>query len=108
MSNLVGGRFRVLNTELEIIPGNPHMLHVATIGWGLRMFIVMLDIWNSRRRIYIEELVTESFDFTKDIWGHFRFIDDDQLAWDLAKFSEEKGFLDMKKLEEKIIERTNL
>lgn len=91
-------RFKVKDSNLFLVPGNPHMLHLATIGYGLREFIVMSCIQGPQSgRCYIEEVVLESKDFDKDVWANCKFIQDDNLAFDLAKFVEEQGLTDMKK-----------
>ena len=48
-------------------------------------------------KCYIEEVVLESKDFSKDVFANCKFIADDNLAFDLAKFAEEQGLTDMKK-----------
>ena len=74
------------------------MLHLGTIGYGLREFIVM----HCRRgphngQTYIEEVVLNNVDFSTDVFANCKFIDDDNLAQDLAAFAEEKGLLDIRK-----------
>lgn len=74
------------------------MLHLATIGYGLREFIAMVCVKGPKaNNCYIEEVVLESKDFDKDVWANCKFIQDDNLAFDLAKFAEEKGLVDMKR-----------
>ena len=92
----VVGRFKVKDSNLFLIPQNPHMLHVATISYGLREFIVMLD--HTTQQMYIEEVVLETTDFSKDVWANMKFIDDDELAFDLAKFAEDQKLIDMKQI----------
>lgn len=95
-------RFTLKDTNIFSLPGNPHMLHIATISYGLREFVGMLD--RRTQKFYIEEVVLQSQDFSKDVWANFKFIEDDALAFDLAKFCEEKKVLDMKKLQERLID----
>lgn len=99
-------RFFLKDTNVFPLPGNNHMLHIATISYGLREFVGMLD--RRTQKFYIEEVVLESKDLQKDIWANFKFIEDDNLAYDLAKFCEEKKVLDMKKLQERLIDERKL
>lgn len=78
------------------------MLHLATIGSGLREFILMYD--RNSGKVYIEEIVLTSVDFSNDVWCHFKFIHDDNLANDLAFFCEEHNLRDMKKISERIVD----
>jgi hypothetical protein len=86
-------KFKLVDTNLFYLPGNPHMLHIASIRGGLREFIMMLDV--NTQYIYIEECVLTSVDFQKDVWANLKFIEDDNLAYDLAKFCEENKVQDM-------------
>lgn len=95
-------RLKVKDSNLFLMPGNPHMLHLGTIGYGLREFVVFVCLKNPPLsqtnyvgKCYIEEAVLESKDFSKDVFAHLRFIEDDSMAYDLAKFAEEKGLLDV-------------
>jgi hypothetical protein len=45
--------------------------------------------------LYIEELVHNTVDFTKDVYANFKFIEDDNFANDLANYAEEQGLLDI-------------
>lgn len=101
-------RFKLKNSNIFPLPGNPHMLHLATIGYSLREFIVMLGIMGpASGKIYIEEIVLESKDFSKDVFANCKFIEDDNLANDLSEFVEEKGIRDMKKIADTIIDMGN-
>lgn len=103
MSKTVQGiRFSLKNTDLFLLPGNPHMLHIATINYGLREFILMLH--RPASKMYIEEVVLESKDFSKDVWANMKFIEDDSLANDLAEYCNEQGLRDMGKITEKCID----
>jgi len=95
-------RFILKNTNLFLLPGNQHMLHVATIGYGLREFILMVD--RSTAKMYIEEVVLETKDFDKDVWANLKFIQDDALANDLSEFCDKEGLRDIKKIAEKLID----
>ena len=102
-------RFKVKDKNLFQVPGNPHMIHLGTIGYGLREFIVMACIQGPQYgKCYIEEVVLESKDFNKDVWANCKFIQDDNLAFDLAKFAEENGLTDMKKRFNELGERGKL
>jgi hypothetical protein len=98
--------FQLKDTNIFLLPGNSHMIHIATIAYGLREFVAMLD--KNTQRFYIEEVVLHSVDFTQDVWANFKFIDDDSLAFDLAKFCEEKKVLDMKKIQEVMIDQRRI
>ena len=101
-------RFRVLNSNIFPLPGNPHMLHLGTIGYGLREFIVMRCIRGPKAEMtYIEEVVMNTVDFQKDVFANCKFIEEDALAEDLARFSEEKGLLDVEKTTGQIVETGN-
>lgn len=78
------------------------MLHIATISYGLREFVVMLD--HTTQSMYIEEIVLESVDFSNDVWANMKFIDDDELAFDLAKFAEDLQLTDMKRIQNYLTE----
>ena|SRR3972149_9622561 len=91
-------RFKVKDSNLFQVPNNPHLLHLATIGYGLREFIVVACISGEHLgKCFIEEVVLENIDFCKDVFANCKFIKDDNLAFDLAKFAEEKGLTDMRK-----------
>jgi hypothetical protein len=95
--------FKITNTDYFYLPNNPHMLHLATISYSLREFILMLDV--TQNKIYIEEVVLVSVDYSKDVWANFKFIEDDSLAEDLYKFCEDKKLIDMKRVQETILDR---
>lgn len=78
------------------------MLHLSTIGYSLQEFILMLDI--NQNKIYIEEVVLESKDLSKDVWANFKFIEDDALAEDIYRFCEDRKLIDMKRVQETIID----
>lgn len=101
-------RFQVKDTNLFLVPGNPHMLHLGTIAYGLREFIVMACLKGpTAGSCYIEEVVLESRDFSKDVFANCKFISDDNLAFDLAKFAEDKKITDMKLRFEELKARGN-
>lgn len=80
------------------------MLHLGTIGSGLREYIVFTCITGPHKgKTYIEEVVLESKDFTKDVFANLKFISEDALAEDLAHFAEQSGITDMKARAEELI-----
>ena len=75
------------------------MLHLATIEKGLQEFIIMACIRGPQKgNVYIEEVVLNTVDWTKDVFANCKFISDDALAEDLARYADEKGITDMKKV----------
>jgi len=106
--------FKVKNSDIFPMPGNhprnPNkLLHLGTIGYGLREFVIMACVSGPKAgNVYIEEVVLNTVDFQKDVFANLKFIDDDNLANDLAKFAEEKGLTDMKKRAEELGDRGKL
>jgi len=97
-------RFKVKNTDLFLMPGNPHMLHLATVSYGLREFVAMVCLKGPKQGCcYIEEVVLNTVDFTTDVFANLKFIEDDELAFDLAKFLEDRQVLDIPKRIEEIM-----
>lgn len=92
------------------MPGNSHMLHLGTIEYGLREFVVMTCVGAGEHngKTYIEEVVLTSQSYSEDVTAHCKFIEDDNLAFDLAKFAEEQGLTDMKKRAEELQDRQKL
>ncbi len=90
-------RFHLKSKDIHPVPGNPHMLHLGTIGYGLREFVVMICTHGSHKgKCYIEEVVINSTDFNKDVFAYCKFIEDDNLAFDLSQFAEEHKLTDIK------------
>lgn len=90
--------FKVKDSNLFLMPGNPHMMHLATVVDGLREYVVMTCINGPHKgKTYIEEVVLNTVDWTNDVFANLKFIADDNLAFDLAKFVEEKGLSDIGK-----------
>ena len=82
---------------------------MGTIGYGLREFIVMACLRGEKQgKCYIEEAVLNSVDWSKDVFAHCQFIQDDNLAYDLAKYAEEQGLTDMQARFEELKQRGNL
>lgn len=86
------------------------MLHLGTISYGLREFIVFTCIAPGKfyGKTYIEEVVLTSQSFSEDVTAHCKFIEDDNLAFDLAKYAEEQGLTDMKKRANELLELQKL
>ena len=57
-----------------------------------------------RGKVYIEEAVLNAVDMTKDVYAYCKFILDDALAEDLAKFAEMKKLTDMKRIANTLID----
>lgn len=94
-------RFQLKNSNIFKMPGNKHMLHLATIGMGHREFIAMYCASGVKAgNVYIEEVVLVSSDFSKDVFAYSKFIEEDDLAHDLTRFAEEKKITDMKLITE--------
>jgi len=86
------------------MPGNAHALHLATIEYGFREFIVILITKGPKQgNCYIEEAVLNTVDWTSDVFANLKFITDDNLAEDLARYAEEQGVTDMKKIHELLV-----
>jgi hypothetical protein len=85
---------KVKDSNLFPMPGNEHLIHLGTITMGLREFVCMLSV--KEHKVYIEEVVLTNIDFNKDVYAHCKFIEDDALAEDLAKFAEDKGLINVK------------
>lgn len=89
-------RIIVKDSSIEPIEGNPHMLKLAILSRGLQEFWVMLCISGVHRgKCYIEEYVSTTIDFKGDIFGNFKFVQDDELAEELTRFAEDKKLTDM-------------
>jgi len=79
------------------MPGNGHLMHMATIGYGLREFIVMVGIRDDiKGKAYIEEAVLTTVNYSEDVFANLKFIEDDNLANDIAEWVMERRLLDMK------------
>lgn len=107
-------RFKVKNSNIFPMPGNHpsnpnQLLHLGTIEYGLREFVVMACVTGPKRgNVYIEEVVLNTVDFQKDVFANLKFIEDDNLAHDLAKFAEEKKLTDMKEVSNRLGEQGKL
>ena len=89
-------RFAVKNSNLFPMPGNPHMLHLGTISYGLREFVAFACVkGQDKGKCYIEEAVLTSLNYKDDVTAGLKFIQDDNLAFDLAKFCEQEKLTDV-------------
>lgn len=84
------------------MPGNGHLIHMGTITMGMREFVVMVHVQNSKA--YIEEVVLTTLSFEEDVTANCKFIDDDNLVHDLAAFAEEHKLLDIKRIMNTLID----
>lgn len=107
-------RLSLKDTNIFPMPKNPQMLHLASVGYGLREFVAMLCVYDANAtcieddkagNLYIEELVTTSVDFTKDVYGHFKFIEEDHLVEDIVDFLNERDILAQEKIVQILQER---
>jgi len=90
-------RFYIKNKNIFPMPGNQHLIHLATIGYGLREFVVMVGVRGEiKGKAYIEEAVLNTVNYKEDVFANLKFIDDDNLANDLAQWVMDKNLLDMK------------
>lgn len=97
-------QFKLKNSNIFPLPNNSHILHLATIEKGMQEFIVMACIRGPKKgNIYIEEVVLTSVDWTKDVFANCKFINDDMLAEDLARFAETKGITNMENVIHRIM-----
>ena len=80
-------------------PPNHHMIHLGTIEDGLREYVVLLCKDGSHQgKVYIEEVVLNTVDYTTDVFANCKFIEDDNLAQELANFAAEKGLTDQERV----------
>ena len=51
-------------------------MHMATIGYGFREFIVMVGIGNEiKGKAYIEEAVLTTVNYSEDVFANLKFIE---------------------------------
>jgi hypothetical protein len=87
---------RITDKNIYPIPGNPHMLHLATLSKGLRDFWVMLAVAGQcKGKCYIEEYVPTTVSWSDDIFGNFKFIQSDEEAEELTRFAEHHKLTDI-------------
>ena len=99
--------FTVKDSNIYPMPGSAgQALHLATITHGLKEYVVFVYITGpAQGNTYIEEVVVTSVDFSSDVFAHCKFIEDDNLAYDLAKFVEEKQLINQRKIAETLLDR---
>lgn len=96
-------RFRVKNSNIFLLPCNDHMLHLGTIESGLREFVVMYCRGGPKSgNMYIEEAVLTNIDFSKDVFACFKFIADDDEAYEIANFAAENNMTNMVEIANKL------
>ena len=96
--------FKLINSDLFLLPNNPHMIHLGTISKGLQEYIVMLCIRGPKSgNVYIEETVLNTVDFSKDVFANLKYIQDEALVNDLAAFAREKGLLNIERVMERVL-----
>jgi len=98
--------FKVKSSDIfKLPPPNQHMVHLGTIGSGLREFIVLLCVNGEHRgKVYIEEVVLTTVDYTTDVFANCKFIEDDALAEDLAAFAAENRLTDHERIMGQLVE----
>lgn len=98
--------FKVKNSNIFELPSpNSHMVHLGTIGSGLREFIVLLCKQGEHRgKVYIEEVVLTTVDYTTDVFANCKFIEDDSLAEELAAFAAENRLTDHETIMGQLVE----
>lgn len=96
MKIVSGIRFKIKDSNYFLLPNNRHMLHLCSISYGMREFVLMIQI--ETHQAYIEEVVLTSSSNTEDVWANFKFIEDNSLMEDLANFCQEQKLLDVEKI----------
>ena len=97
-------RFLLKNSSIFPMPNSKgQLLHLGTIEYSLREFVVMLS--PSKGQIFIEEVVLNTVDWAEDVFANCKHIKDDSLFADLSSFSEERGLTDMKRIADTIIDQ---
>lgn len=81
-------------------------MHLGTIEYGMREFVVILS--PPKAKVYIEEVVLSTVDFSDDVFANCKHIKDDNLFHDLSMFIQEQGLVDMKKVAERLIDQGKL
>jgi len=92
---------KIKDSNIFPMPGNKHLIHLATVQDGNHEYVAMLRL--DTQQVYVEEVVLETVDFSKDVFANLKFIKDDKLAAELANFLNEKGVLDMKRIQEQLL-----
>jgi len=96
--------FKLKNSNIFPMPNSRgRLLHLGTIEYGLREFVVMLSPPDGR--IYIEEVVLNTVDFSNDVFANCKHINDDNLFNDLSMFVQEKKLTDMGRIANRLIDQ---
>jgi hypothetical protein len=96
---------RLLDKNIQLIPGNAHMLRLARLSRGLKEYWLMICIAGLHSgKCYIEEYVPTTVSFSEDIYGHFKFIQDDEEAEELARFCQEHKLSDIAERSSEMVE----
>ena len=91
------------------MPGNPQLLHLATVTDSFREFIAMVCVKGPETgNCYIEEAVLTTVDYSTDVFANLKFIQDDHLAEDLYDFLNNKGLLDITRRLNEVIAQGNI
>jgi hypothetical protein len=92
---------KLINSDIFPMPQNPHILHLGSIQSGMHEYILMKCIHGRHQgKVYIEEVVLNSVNYSEDVFANLKYISDDNVAKDLAAFVQEKGLLNpMRELE---------
>lgn len=81
--------FKLGTTNVFELPGTAgRFIHIATVHNSMKEYICFID--TIENRCYIEDITG----------GSLKFIEDDNLAFDIAKFLEDIGITDMKNVSE--------
>lgn len=96
---------KIINKDIVPIPNNPHMLRLAIVSKGLKEFHLMLCISGAHKgKCYIEEYVPTTVDYKNDIFGNFKFIENDEEAEELARFCERHKLTDLQERTGEMVE----
>lgn len=80
-------RIKVVNSSVFPLNGtNGRYVHLASMHKGLREYMCFID--KRLQRVFIEQISG----------GHLEFIEDQQLAEELAAFLQERGLLSMSRI----------
>lgn len=81
--------FKLSSTNVYELPGtNARFIHIATVHNSLKEYICFID--TNTNQCYIEDITG----------GSLKFIEDDNLAHDIAMFLQHHGVTDMRKINE--------
>lgn len=79
-------RFKLSDDSIFVLPGQLTFLHLATIHYGVREYMCVVD--QRTNKVYIEEISV----------GTLEFIEDDSLAQGIRDFLDDKGVLDPRRV----------